>query len=92
MKKKKRYWCSVIEEFWPGQKEGWHIGRIEVYDNRVDSPYTIYEARFALTDELYCGFRKLFDWKRFNELPYIVFNYSKYETYSKDKEVSNEKE
>ena len=50
---KKKYNLSVVEEFWPYQRPGTHIGRIEVYDDM--HPYAIYEARFGFEseDELY---------------------------------------
>ena len=72
---KKKYNLSVIEEFWPYQRPGIHIGRIEVYDDT--HPYAIYEARFGFEgeDELYRKFREMFDDIEVSNLPFIIFNH-----------------
>jgi len=72
---KKKYNLSVIEEFWPYQRPGTHIGRIEVYDDT--HPYAIYEARFGFEgeDELYRKFREMFDDIEVSNLPLIIFNH-----------------
>lgn len=70
---KKKYFLSVIEEMILNpQFAHFRGGRIEVYNDF--SPYSIYEARFLIPEELFENFRETFDFKEVDALPYINFD------------------
>lgn len=74
--KGKRWWCSVIEECVMNPEfQQFRGGRIECFDQWSDSPYNVYEARWLVPCEIADTFRDLFDFKEFDDLPYINFNY-----------------
>jgi len=76
MPKKKRYFFSVIEEMIMNpQYKGYRGGRIEVYDRKEKSGYTCYEARFLIPEEFMEDFRKLWDFKEADKMPYIRWDY-----------------
>ncbi len=64
-KKSKRWFLSVVEEFWPGQKERICIGRVEVFDNKLKSPYPVSEGRIVASREVFEKIREIFDFKEF---------------------------
>ena len=62
--KKGRYFLSVVEECIMNRTfDGFRAGRIEIYDEKKDTPYAIDEARFMIPEEFIEGFRELFDFK-----------------------------
>lgn len=71
----KRYFFSVVEEFWPGHRPDVHVGRIEVYDNTDNSGHAVYEARFVMPTDLYELFRETFDFKESDIMPYVVWDF-----------------
>jgi len=69
--KDKRYFISIIEEYWDGQVIN-HVGRVEVYVD--DEEYAIEEIRFATNDtDSWYTFSEKWDYKRITEteLKYI---------------------
>ena len=70
-KQTKRFFFSVIEEFWNGQRQDLHGGRIEMYDDKSKSSYATEEFRFILPDEFYYKFREIFDGK-FTNKPILI--------------------
>lgn len=62
----------------------YHAGRIEVYDSKDKSGYASYEARFFVPKEIYHEFREMFDFKEFDRLPYIRFDYDEIKESEKD--------
>lgn len=81
-KKNNRWFLSIIEEFWPGQKEGVCVGRIEVFDNELKYPYNIYEGRIVAPREIFEKIREIFDFKEFNGPMEIDFSLSEAQKYS----------
>lgn len=72
MPKKKRYFFNVVEEMIMNpQYKGCRGGRIEVYNRKEKSGYACYEARFLIPEEFMDGFRKLWDFKEADKMPYI---------------------
>ncbi|PIU76174.1 hypothetical protein COS75_00450 [Candidatus Pacearchaeota archaeon CG06_land_8_20_14_3_00_35_12] len=69
-KKHKRYSFSVTEEMVMNPKYfGFRGGRIEIFDRKSQSPYSIYEARFFVPEEFFEAFREVFDGKETNKSP-----------------------
>jgi len=61
----RKYFLNFIEEFWPGQIEGTHIGRVEVSCDESRNPYPIEEIRFSFVDlDRYAKIRKGWDFIR----------------------------
>lgn len=78
MAKSKRYFFSVVEEMIMNPKaEKFRAGRIEVYDRKDDRGYACYEARFLIPQEFMDDFRKIWDRKESDEMPYIHWGYPK---------------
>lgn len=76
MSKKKRYFFSVVEEMvMSPQYKGYRGGRIEVYDRKEKSGHACYEARFLIPEEFMDGFRKLWEFKESDKMPYIRWDY-----------------
>ncbi|MBI5196570.1 MAG: hypothetical protein HZA10_09625 [Nitrospirae bacterium] len=76
MAKKKRYFFSIVEEMIMNEKaKRFCAGRIEVYDNKDDRGYACYEARFLIPREFMDDFRKTWDRKESDEMPYIRWDY-----------------
>ena len=76
MKKRKRYFFSVIEEGIQNPKyRSFRGGRIEVYDRKVKSSYACYEARFLIPIEFMDSFREIWDFKESDEMPFIRWDY-----------------
>jgi hypothetical protein len=76
MAKKKRYFFSVVEEMVMNpQYKGYRGGRIEVYDRKEKSGYACYEARFLIPEEFMDDFRKTWDFKESDKMPYIRWDY-----------------
>lgn len=66
MKEKKRYFVSFVEEFWPGQKEGASIGRVEVYERGQE--YAVDELRWGTRDvDGFLDFENKWDFKELSE-------------------------
>ena len=76
MAKKKRYFFSLTEEMIMNEKaDKFCAGRIEVYDTKSDFGYACYEARFMIPREFMDDFRKTWDGKESDEMPYIRWEY-----------------
>jgi len=72
----KRFFFSVVEEgVLNPDYEGFRMGRIEVYDEKSDSPYADYEARICLPEEFFEEFREVFDLKESDLMPRIVWKF-----------------
>ena len=82
-KKSKRWFLSVVEEFWSGQKEEICVGRIEVFDNKLKYPHNVYEGRIVAPREIFEKIRDIFDFKEFNSPIEINFSLSEAEKGSK---------
>lgn len=68
MARKKRYFFNVVEEMVMNSRfEGYRAGRIEIYDRRGETR----EARFLIPEEFMADFRKLWDSKETDKMPYI---------------------
>lgn len=87
-KKTNRWFLSVIEEFWPGQKEGVCIGRIEVFDNKLKYPHDVYEGRIVASREIFEKIREIFDFKEFNGP--IEIDFSLLQAQKNSKQISRE--
>ncbi|MBW2046662.1 MAG: hypothetical protein JRI96_17610 [Deltaproteobacteria bacterium] len=71
MPKKKRYFFSVVEEMVMNPKfDGYRAGRIEIYDRRGETR----EARFLIPEEFMDDFRKIWDSKEPDKMPYIQWD------------------
>jgi len=80
MTKKKRYFFNVVEHMIMNEKaEKFCAGRIEVYDRKDDRGYACYEAGFLIPREFMDDFRKMWDFKESDEMPYIHWDYSEVE-------------
>ena len=80
MPKKKRYFFSVVEEMVMNPKfDGYRGGRIEVYDRKGKESSGCYEARFLIPEEFMVDFRKMWDFKESDEMPYIRWDYAEVE-------------
>jgi len=72
-----KYFISIIEygimnNDWPG----WKMGRIEVYrSNKTDRHYAIYEGFIRLPEKAFDALREELDYKDFDKLPYLRFDY-----------------
>lgn len=67
-KKDKRFWLNVIEYGVMNPKfYGFRVGRIEVFDSKLNSPYPAYEGSFCLPEEVGYKFRELIDFKHFDK-------------------------
>lgn len=76
MAKKKRYFFSVIEEGIKDTKyKSFRRGRIEVYDSKSKNDYAIYEAKFLVPMKFMNSFRKVWDFKESDEMPFIHWDY-----------------
>jgi len=79
-KKHKRFFLSVVEYgMMNPDYQDMQAGRIEVFDSFKKSHYQDYEASYCLPLEIAYAFRNLFDFKYFNKIPYIRFDYSEVE-------------
>ncbi len=77
MPKKKRYFFTVTEEMIMNKKaDKFCAGRVEAFDNMSDTGYACYEARFFIPREFMDDFRKMWDFKESNEMPYIRWDYN----------------
>ncbi len=77
MPKKKRYFFSVVEEMIMNPKyKDYRGGRIEVYDKKNKRGYACYEARFLIPEEFIDAFRKTWDFKESDRMPFIRWDYS----------------
>lgn len=77
--KEGRYFLNIVEEcIMNNTFEGFRAGRIEIHDEKKDSPYAIDEARFILPEEFIDGFRDLFDFKRTDKPIRISWDMFKY--------------
>ena len=78
MPKKKRYFFTLTEEMVMNKKyESFCAGRIEVFDSKNNTGYACYEARFTIPREFMEDFRKTWDGKESDEMPYIRWDYPK---------------
>lgn len=60
------YFASFVEEYWPGQKSGTSMGRVEVYKN--DDQYASEEIRWATSKvERFHEFRDRWDFREITE-------------------------
>lgn len=76
MLKKKRYFFSVVEEMIMNPKyKGYRGGRIEVYDQKDKSGYACYEARFLIPEEFMDAFRKCWEFKESDKMPFVYWDY-----------------
>lgn len=64
---KKRYFISFIEEFWPHQKPGTTMGRVEVYKDDGGA-YAVEEIRFG-TEKIkeFWRFREKYDFRHYHK-------------------------
>ena len=86
MPKKKRYFFNVIEEFIMNENAGkFCAGRIEVYDSKKGRDYACYEARFLIPKKFMIDFRKMWDFKESDEMPYIRWDYAEAKRNKKSK-------
>jgi len=60
---------EIMNNDWPG----WKMGRIEVY--RTDHHYAIYEGFIRLPEKAFDTLREELDYKEFDKLPYLRFDY-----------------
>lgn len=76
-KKSKRFFCSIVTYgVMNPDYQKYSIGRIEVFDTKMksDNGYQFYEGHFKVPHEMIGAFRKLLDFKEFDELPRIIFD------------------
>jgi len=60
----RRYFLSFIgEAIFNPDYQGYHGGRVEVYDERKDSPYAIEEMRYFTRDPAFNKFRNEWDFR-----------------------------
>jgi len=71
----KKYFISVVE-YGVMNKDwnGWRMGRIEVH--KEDEHYAVYEGFIRLPDKAFEVLREELDFKEFDKLPYLNFNYN----------------
>jgi len=74
LKAKQKYMLSVVEEaIMNPDLAGYRGGRIEVIEG--DSPYSRYEGRFLLPEEIYEKFREALDFYEGDKRIYIKMDY-----------------
>jgi len=72
--KESKYWLNIVEYgVFNNDWEGWRIGRIELH--KKDEPYAVYEGFIRLPDKAFNALREEFDFKEFDKLPYLRFDY-----------------
>ena len=72
---KKRFFINVVEECIQNPKYfGYRGGRLELYDEKSNTGYAIYEGRFLIPEELIEKFRECFDFVEVDKLPYLRFD------------------
>ncbi len=77
MSKQKRYSFSVVEmAIMNPKRKGFRGGRVEVFDNKDRGDgYASYEANFLIPEEFFESFRAVWDEKRSDKMPFIIWDY-----------------
>jgi len=70
----KKYWLNIIEYgIMNNDWDGWRMGRIELH--KEGEKYAVYEGFICLPAKAFQALREELDWKEFDKLPYLRFNY-----------------
>ena len=73
-----KYFISIIEyAILNNNWSGWKMGRIELYHK--DHHYAIYEGFIRLPEKAFDALREELDYKEFDKLPYLRFDYTEKE-------------
>lgn len=72
---KKKYFLSIVEYGIMNNKwDGWRMARIEVLEE--GHHYATYEGFIRLPNKAFEALREELDFKEFDKLPYLRFNYN----------------
>ncbi|MHA1853854.1 MAG: hypothetical protein ACTSUF_10180 [Candidatus Heimdallarchaeaceae archaeon] len=70
----KQYFINIVEYGIMNRKwEGWRMGRIELH--KKGEAYAIYEGFIRLPEEAFQALRDELDFKEYDKLPILDFNY-----------------
>jgi len=73
-KKHKKYWLNIVEYgIMNNNWDGWSMARIELH--KEGEHYAVYEGFIRLPNKAFQLLRDELDFKEFDKLPYLNFNY-----------------
>lgn len=71
-----RYFLNIVEYgVFNKDWDGWRVGRIEVHDKESGYHYADYEGYIRLPNKAFEDLREELDFKEFDKLPYLRFDY-----------------